>query len=129
MGGDDDDILLALKPLLESNEVVKVIHSARSDSDVLWRAFGIVINNVYDTQVAHQMATNSKVQIGLNTLLEHYGCGTNPRKEEFGRLFNSQEKSRELFTLRPLDLAVIEYAAADVSSLAKAYRALASVVG
>ena len=126
IGGSD--ILLALKPLLENHNIVKVIHDARSDSQVLFQGYDIVINNVYDTQVAHKKATDSNVQLGLNALLEQYGCGTNPRKEEFGKLFSNQEKTRELFTKRPMSSTVIEYADADVRTLCKAYRALVATV-
>ncbi|KAG9509795.1 Egalitarian protein-like protein, partial [Fragariocoptes setiger] len=46
-------LLEALRPLLESNDIVKVIHDVRNKSNALYNETGILIRNVFDTQVAN----------------------------------------------------------------------------
>ncbi|XP_071982272.1 piRNA biogenesis protein EXD1-like isoform X2 [Engystomops pustulosus] len=43
---------MGLKTLLEDKSVVKVVHDCRRLSDCLYHQYGIVLNNVFDTQVA-----------------------------------------------------------------------------
>ncbi|KAK9099241.1 hypothetical protein Syun_026286 [Stephania yunnanensis] len=45
-----DAIMTACKPALESNNVVKVIHDCKRDSEALYFQFGIKLHNVVDTQ-------------------------------------------------------------------------------
>ena len=40
---------------------------------------------VFDTQKAHQRVTGSSERLGLNRILEEYGCGIN---DDFGKLFS-----------------------------------------
>ncbi|PIK59924.1 putative exonuclease 3'-5' domain-containing protein 1 [Apostichopus japonicus] len=49
-----------LGSLLETNEVVKVLHDCRFASDLLFHQFSIKMANVFDTQVADLMITKQK---------------------------------------------------------------------
>lgn len=40
-----------LKSILEDENIIKVIHDCRNDSVNLWQQFGILLRNVFDTQV------------------------------------------------------------------------------
>ncbi|KAK9131114.1 hypothetical protein Sjap_011601 [Stephania japonica] len=50
-----DAIMTACKPALESNNVVKVIHDCKRDSEALYFQFGIKLHNVVDTQIAYSL--------------------------------------------------------------------------
>jgi len=66
-----------LRALLESNEVRKVLHDCRGDSDALYHQYGVKLQNVFDTQVAYavikrQIGQGTPLPVGLNTLLRIY---------------------------------------------------------
>ncbi|KAI4455306.1 egalitarian isoform b [Holotrichia oblita] len=111
-----------LKTLLESNEVVKIIHDCRNDSANLYRQFNITLRNVFDTQAAHAVLTyqdsNKPVykakSVALNALCECYGAPGNPMKEHLKNIYRRDQK---YWSRRPLTREMILYASADVLSL------------
>ena len=40
-----------LKEVLECKDILKVFHDCRNDSGVLYKQYGILLQNVFDTQV------------------------------------------------------------------------------
>ncbi|KAK9703560.1 3prime-5prime exonuclease [Popillia japonica] len=111
-----------LKTILESNEVVKIIHDCRNDSANLYRQFNITLRNVFDTQAAHAVLTyqdsNKPVykakSVALNALCECYGAPGNPMKEHLKNIYRRDQK---YWSRRPLTREMILYASADVLSL------------
>lgn len=111
-----------IKELLESENVVKIIHDCRNDSVNLHNQFEIVLKNVFDTQAAHavlqlqqQGVPVYKVKnLSLNALCELYNAPMNPMKEQ---LKNVYRRDQRYWARRPLTKDMIIYAASDVLSL------------
>lgn len=67
-----DQVLHALKPLLEDPLYPKYMHHAKFDKEVLWNA-GITVNNVvFDTMIAASLLTQEGQRVGLKFLSERY---------------------------------------------------------
>lgn len=111
-----------LKTLLESEQVIKVIHDCRNDSVNLYNQFGVMLKGVFDTQAAHavllQQMHNVPVykvkNVSLNALCEIYNAPVNPMKEQ---LKNVYRKDQRYWARRPLTKEMLIYAASDVLSL------------
>jgi len=111
-----------LQKLLESDNVIKVIHDCRNDSVNLYNQFGITLRNVFDTQAAHavlQLQQTGKPvykvkNISLNALCELYEAPINPMKEQ---LKNVYRRDQRFWARRPLTREMMMFAAADVLSL------------
>ncbi|XP_072934656.1 egalitarian protein homolog [Epargyreus clarus] len=111
-----------IKDLLESENVVKIIHDCRNDSVNLHNQFEITLKNVFDTQAAHavlqlqqQGVPVYKVKnLSLNALCELYNAPMNPMKEQ---LKNVYRRDQRYWARRPLTKDMIIYAASDVLSL------------
>ncbi|CAH0714014.1 unnamed protein product, partial [Brenthis ino] len=111
-----------IKDLLESENVVKIIHDCRNDSVNLHNQFEITLKNVFDTQAAHavlqlqqQNVPVYKVKnLSLNALCELYNAPMNPMKEQ---LKNVYRRDQRYWARRPLTKDMIIYSASDVLSL------------
>ncbi|XP_014251079.1 uncharacterized protein LOC106667543 [Cimex lectularius] len=111
-----------LKKLLLSQKIVKVIHDCRNDSVNLYNQYGIILQNVFDTQAAHaviQLQLTGKPvykvkNVSLNALYELYGAPINPQKEALKVLYRRDQR---FWARRPLTMDMLLYAAADVLSL------------
>lgn len=111
-----------LQRLLESEDVVKVIHDCRGDSVNLFNQFGITLMNVFDTQAGHailQLMTTGKPvykvkNVSLNNLCADYGAPLNPLKDQ---LKNVYRRDQRYWARRPFTRDMMLYSAADVLSL------------
>lgn len=111
-----------LQRLLESEDVVKVIHDCRGDSINLFNQFGITLANVFDTQAGHailQLMTTGKPvykvkNVSLNNLCADYGAPLNPLKDQ---LKNVYRRDQRYWARRPFTRDMMLYSAADVLSL------------
>lgn len=111
-----------IKELLESENVIKIIHDCRNDSVNLYNQFEITLKSVFDTQAAHavlqlqqQNVPVYKVKnLSLNALCELYNAPMNPMKEQ---LKNVYRRDQRYWARRPLTKDMIIYAASDVLSL------------
>ncbi|XP_054275925.1 egalitarian protein homolog [Macrosteles quadrilineatus] len=111
-----------LQKLLESDNVIKVIHDCRNDSVNLYNQFGITLRNVFDTQAAHAVLQLQQIgkpvykvkNISLNALCELYEAPINPMKEQ---LKNVYRRDQRFWARRPLTREMMMFAAADVLSL------------
>ncbi|VEN55968.1 unnamed protein product [Callosobruchus maculatus] len=111
-----------LKRLLESPDVVKIVHDCRNDSVNLYNQFNITLKTVFDTQAAHAIIcyqeTNRPVykakSVALNALCECYGAPVNPIKDQLKNIYRRDQK---YWSKRPLTREMILYASADVLSL------------
>ena len=113
-----------LRELLEgAPSVQKVLHDCRNDSVALAGQFGIVLQNVLDTQVAHAELSGEPRRAGLNVVLERYAGGAqNTRKAEV-------RHRRGLWDSRPLAPHLLDYAAQDVRHLLLAREPLLRLAG
>ncbi|XP_015610363.1 uncharacterized protein LOC107275094 [Cephus cinctus] len=111
-----------LQKLLESENVIKVIHDCRNDSVNLFNQFGITLTNVFDTQAAHAVLqfqeTGKPVykvkNVNLNALCQLYGAPCNPLKEQ---LKNIYRRDQRYWSRRPMTRDMLIYASCDVLSL------------
>lgn len=77
----NSELAYLLKPLLESEQIVKIIHDVRNKSNALYNQFDIMLNNVFDTQVANLVIQQQETAkpayksryISINKLCEIYG--------------------------------------------------------
>lgn len=111
-----------LREILESTDVVKVVHDCRNDSAALYHQFGVSMQNVFDTQAAHaviQLQQTGKPvhkvkNVSLNTVCRMYGGPINPKKEQMKKLYRRDQK---FWSRRPLTDDMILYAAYDIWAL------------
>ncbi|VVC97060.1 egalitarian protein homolog [Leptidea sinapis] len=111
-----------IKELLESENVVKIIHDCRNDSVNLYNQYEISLKNVFDTQAAHAVLQLQQHNIpvykvknlSLNALCEIYNAPMNPMKEQLKNVYRRDQK---YWTRRPLTKDMIIYSASDVLSL------------
>lgn len=111
-----------LRQLLESPQVIKIIHDCRNDSVTLHRQFNITLQSVFDTQAAHAVLTFQETgrpvykakSVALNALCEYYNAPINPIKEQLKNIYRRDQK---YWSRRPLTREMILYASADVLSL------------
>ncbi|KAF5294367.1 hypothetical protein FQR65_LT10820 [Abscondita terminalis] len=111
-----------LRKVLESRDVVKIMHDCRNDSVNLYQQYDITLQSVFDTQAAHSVLTYQESgravykakSIALNALCEYYDAPVNPMKEQLKNIYRRDQK---FWSRRPLSKEMILYASADVSSL------------
>ncbi|KAJ8931756.1 hypothetical protein NQ314_015288 [Rhamnusium bicolor] len=111
-----------LRRLLESPDVVKIVHDCRNDSVNLYSQFKITLRTVFDTQAAHAVLTYQETNrpvykaksVALNALCECYGAPVNPMKDQLKNIYRRDQK---YWSRRPLTREMILYASADVLSL------------
>lgn len=108
----------SLAGLLCHVNVCKVMHDCRRDVVALFGQLGVRVENVYDTQVAHMLATGTSVRPGLNEILMTYCQRKNVHKDEIN---HGNEWSE-----RPLSRLLLSYAAQDVEHLVLAYKNMSS---
>ncbi|CAH1112027.1 unnamed protein product [Psylliodes chrysocephalus] len=117
-----DMIDYGLRRLLESTNIVKVVHDCRNDSVNLFNQYNITMRMVFDTQAAHAILTYQETNkpvykaksIALNALCEYYGAPINPMKDQLKNIYRRDQK---YWSRRPLSREMILYASADVLSL------------
>jgi len=123
-----------LKKLLESEQIIKVVHDCRNDSAALFFQCDVQVKNVFDTQAAHavlQLQDTGKPvykvkNVSLNALCELYNAPVNPMKEQVKNIYRRDQK---FWARRPLTRDMICYAAADVLALVPTiYNAMASQI-
>lgn len=92
--------------IFESNSILKIFHGGENDLEAIYRAFGILTRNIYDTAKASMVLEEFTNMPGLNTLSSRY--------------FNAKlDKSfqKAVWRVRPLPQPMIEYAMTDAVSL------------
>jgi ribonuclease D len=98
-----------LTELLLNEKLVKVIHSARQDLEVLFNKFGVLPKNIFDTQVGMQFL-GFQDPPSYESMINHYLSQKIDKKLQFS---NWQK--------RPLEEAQLTYALYDVIHLSRVY--------
>ncbi len=97
------------KRVLQSKKILKVIHSARQDVEVLNYTFDISLANIFDTQIA------------FNSIFGEETIGYNSLVNELFKIKLSKKYQVSDWTKRPLSSEQINYARNDVYYLPKIY--------
>ncbi|KAF7278972.1 hypothetical protein GWI33_007781 [Rhynchophorus ferrugineus] len=108
-----------LRKILEDKDIVKVIHSCDNDILAIYDKFKIILKNVFDIQLAHNILMKQINGVrqrpeGLNTILDYYGIPKNLLKDKIKDIY---KKDQKYWAKRPLTEEMMLYAAADVKSL------------
>ena len=98
-----------LKQIFEDKSILKIFHSARSDSTVLSNCKNIHINNIYDIQQAEKLITKGEISSYANLVEKYIGI----------KIDKSETNSNWL--KRPLSEKQLNYAAEDVDYLMDIY--------
>ncbi len=115
-GGDENAIidlmsteLISFEPILQNENIVKIFHAAKQDLEILYRYFGKLPKNIFDTQIAASLC----------------GFGYSVSYEELVyKLLGVQlDKTHQVsdWSIRPLNEQQLTYALADVIYLQKLY--------
>lgn len=110
-----DSVVIWLKFLLEDNEITKIIHDCRMDSDALLHTLDITLTNVHDTSCFHHVIDGVE-DASLNTILKRNKLPVNVTRD--GSVYT---KNHEFWKQRPLTPQMIEWAVGDIASLLNVY--------
>ncbi|CAE7810231.1 EXD1 [Symbiodinium sp. CCMP2592] len=117
-------VVKALAPLVESRQIVKVIHDCREDSAALFHQHGIRLRAVFDTQAAHSVlekrAGREAYQASASELLKQY-LHIEPEQTELKSLMLQDPG---LWARRPLSKGLVRYALHSVSHLRQLHQSL-----
>mmetsp|Transcript_9583 Transcript_9583/g.21367 ORF Transcript_9583/g.21367 Transcript_9583/m.21367 type:complete len:377 (+) Transcript_9583:93-1223(+) len=106
-------VVLFLKGLLENDDIVKIIHDCKMDSEVLHLHLDIELRNVHDTQAWHHvMEPQKRKKSNLNDTLKLYGCGTNLARDS-----SIYKNNPAFWASRPITEQMIRWASEDVATL------------
>jgi len=105
-----------LRPIFESERILKIVHDCRAERSNLREQFGIQLRNVFDTQIGfHMMKPLQNDRISLTNLCRYYKVPKNPLKDMFQSDF--YERNPGFWARRPLSALMIQYATADIAQL------------
>lgn len=119
-------VVEALAPLLESRDVVKVMHDCREDSAALHHQHGVRLQSVFDTQASYawleRLRGNPPHQASFADMLrERLGVQSPPDVDGVKELMGSDD---QLWARRPLPRLLVHYALHGVSHLLPLRRSL-----
>ena len=98
------------KDILENKNILKVIHSARQDIEVLLYKFNLIMWPIFDTQLAYGLISKEN-NIGYTNLVE-----------KLFKIKLSKKYQQSNWSVRPLSKSQINYAKNDVKFLPKIYK-------
>lgn len=103
--------VVLVKALMESKEVVKIIHDSRMDCDALHHLHGITPTKFHDTSCYHRVVTGLEEK-NLNETLVYYGLPSNAHRD------NSVYKTNPRFwASRPMTTRMKDWASSDIDKL------------
>lgn len=130
------ELAYCLKPLLESDKIIKIVHDVRNKSNALYNQCEIMLQNVFDTQVANLVIQQQETgkpayksrYISMGKLCEIYG---NESLNKFRHLIQSKTRHSQsasaanfsrikdvnYWKTRPLTQAMLHESTMDVHSL------------
>jgi DNA polymerase I-like protein with 3'-5' exonuclease and polymerase domains len=107
----DDPLVNWLRVILESKDIVKIVHDCRMDADALRYHLEIELSNVHDTSCWHYTITGSEWD-GLNKVLSVNGIKENANHDNSVYI-----KDHAFWATRPLTAQMIERAVGDVTRM------------
>jgi exonuclease 3'-5' domain-containing protein 1 len=110
-GKPDPGILKAVKELMETNMIVKIIHDCRMDCDALFHLHDIEVKNVHNTSCFHAIITGNQDK-NLNDVLIYNGITPNAARDK-----SVYKRNPAFWATRPLTKHTTEWASFDVYKL------------
>ncbi len=98
--------LAPIREIFENNKIMKIFHSIRGDTSVIYNCLNAKIMNIFDTQLAENLISDHNQQISYKSLVKKYFYINLPKTET-----NSN------WNIRPLTSDQVIYAAEDVRYL------------
>ncbi|PVD35371.1 hypothetical protein C0Q70_02331 [Pomacea canaliculata] len=92
-----------LKAILESETIVKVMHSSKNDAAALYWQFGVQLHNVFDTQVAHMQLQRAEGRRLPSRITLFETC----RKKREGELWAKRPMTQEMIDCASQDVLVL----------------------
>jgi hypothetical protein len=114
-----EELIQKIKPILESEKILKIIHDVRRDSEALFYQFSIKLNQIFDTIIAHReifFKENQKYSnwISFVDLLNQY-CSIDYSEKKLVPHVEFQDGSA--WEIRPLDETLLESSSNDIKHL------------
>jgi len=110
-----------LSKLLESEEVVKVVHDCEKDAAALYQDMGIKLAGVLDSQIAYSFINRLSRRVGLSDMLVDLLEKEHPLKVDPPHKWDP-----EFWRKRPIHSVALQYARYDVSLLLEVTEVLVS---
>jgi hypothetical protein len=107
----DDPLVNWLRVILDSKDIVKIVHDCRMDADAFRYQLEIELSNVHDTSCWHYTITGSEWD-GLNRVLSVNGIKENANHDN-----SVYKKDHTFWATRPLTAQMIERAVGDVTRM------------
>lgn len=125
-----------LHRILEEPRPLKLLHDLRMDAAALHEQFGISLQGIFDTQLAHLIAEGNftpltpggqlPLMIGLNGFLQWCHIPGNDKKVEVKKQMAGDD---QVWKRRPISMALLRYAVQDVALLLLAWPHLRQTLG
>uniref|UniRef100_K1RKW8 Exonuclease 3'-5' domain-containing protein 1 n=1 Tax=Magallana gigas TaxID=29159 RepID=K1RKW8_MAGGI len=109
-----------LKIVLESDEILKVIHACSYDSAALYHQFGVTLQNVFDTQVADTVLEEHNERLLVSSLDLQELCqkySSSKKVSDYKEQLKYSKKEGEFWAKRPLTDEMKSVAVGDVRAL------------
>ncbi|CAC5391152.1 EXD1 [Mytilus coruscus] len=106
-----------LKDILQSENLVKVIHSCAGDSAALYHQFGIKLKNVAHLVISENKGRRLPPSMKLSDVCQMYSDNAQPLDQKDKVKIKWTKGDGELWARRPLTAEMIEYASNDVTAL------------
>lgn len=111
-----------LKELMENDQITKVMHDCRHDSDALYNQFGVKLENVLDTQVLFSVLRKVRgmevgLPVSLKTLLKKFAGLTEEDLQVKSAVKESMRGEDDFWLKRPLSQQAKQYSRLDVEYL------------
>ena len=107
----DNDLVKWLRTILESEDILKIIHDCRVDADALRHILGIELRNVHDTSCWHLKLTG-RCDVNLNNVLIENSIRPNVKRDN-----SVYSQNHAFWATRPLTPTMVEWAVGDVRSI------------
>ena len=113
--GPDDLVVCWLRSLLQSENILKVIHDSRMDSDALFHLLKIELVNVHDTSC--WQAVIGTPDTSLNDTLRFYNLAPNIERDK-----SVYQRNHAFWATRPLTRQMLDWASGDVQFMFGLYQ-------
>jgi len=130
----DTTFVAGIGSILQDEDILKVMHDCRADSDALFHQHQIALNNVFDTQIAHALhekitqGWSAKKRSSLVDVVRVHSPESMVELKYKMEIKPLYSRNSALWEQRPLTQLLINYACADVRVLFPIYKVLSNIL-